>query len=217
MNNRKLIILSGTGDPENETYKKVYNVIVEHANKLNYREIFIQGWKGQGSFIEKGFLNMNDATESAILLFEKIERDSDEYDVICRSFGTGVFLNLCQKVVLKKIGFVSLWGMPTYSIMYEILKEKIQETIYNARNKGVNIDETCFESIIPFDSLLYRFNQNFRVNIINGSEDIYSPPAFNQFLKSSTNNKNFYFTLIPGLAHEVEEFHAEYLKTLFSR
>jgi len=214
MNNKKLIILSGAGDPEKEKFKQVYNVIVNYAKNIGYDEIQIQGWKGQTSFSENGFLNLKSATELAISLFEKAEADKS-YDVICRSFGTGVFLNMCQSIKLKKISFVSLWGIPTYTAIWEIFKEKINETIISSKNKGVNIDRTFFDSIIPFDLLLNRFNQDFRVNVVNGSEDIYSPPAFNNFLRDTTKMHNQFFSQINGLPHEVTEYHQEYLEKLF--
>jgi len=217
MNKRKLIILSGAGDPENEKYKIVYNLIIHFAETLNYGEIIIQGWVGQASNAEKGFLNMSEATESATSLFKKHEENEIGYDVICRSFGTGVFLNMCQKLELKKIGFASLWGMPTYTTFYELFKEKLVETIVSSRNKGVNFNESFFDSVIPFDLLLNRFNQNFRVNIVNGSDDIYSPLAFHHFLKKSFKNRNLKFSLIDGLHHEVTEYQQEYLEKLFCK
>ena len=218
MSIRKLIILSGAGDPENPKYMKVYNLIVDYAKRLNYGEIIIQNWKGQDSFMEKGFLNMKDATNTATHLFMNIEDSGNEYDVICRSFGAGVFLNVCQNLQLQKIGFASLWGISTYTAAYELFKEKIKETIESSKSKGVAFDETFFESVIPFDLLLCRFNQNFRVNIISGAADIISPPAFNGYLKESIKNENLHFSSpISGLLHEVMDYHQEYLERLFSK
>ena len=85
---KKLIILSGAGDPENEKYKKVYDVIVSYANNIGYDEVIIQGWEGQISFIKEGFLDFNEATIQAVSLFKKIDSESYHYDVICRSFET---------------------------------------------------------------------------------------------------------------------------------
>lgn len=217
MINRKLIILSGAGDPENEKYKKVYYIISKFAKAINYNEIVIHGWKGQDSNSRKGLLNMTEATNSALLLFKKHEESEVGYDVICRSFGTGVFLNVCQKLELKIIGFATLWGMPSYTNMYKIFKEDIVETIESSKNKGVNLDNTFFDSIIPFDLLLDRFEQKFRINIVNGTNDIYSPVAFYNFLMESFKNKNITFSLIDGLPHEVTEYHQVYLDKLFNK
>lgn len=216
MEKKKLIILSGAGDPENEKYKKVYNLITNYAKKLNYEDIIIHGWTGQESNAKKGVLNMTESTESAILLFKKIESDNVPYDVICRSFGTGVFLNMCQKLELSKIGFASLWGIPAYTSFYELFKEKIEETKILSKNKGVNIDDTFFDTVIPFDLLLNKFNQEFKVNIINGSQDVYSPPAYYLFMKNYFKRKNLNFSFIDELPHEVTEYHQEYLEKIFN-
>lgn len=216
MNNRKLIILSGGGDPENEKYKKVYNVILGFAKKLNYEETLIKGWKGQHSYSEDGFINMGEATESAISLFNETEEQDVSYDVICRSFGTGVFLNICQKIDLRNIGFATLWGMPSYTTFYKLYKENILSESELSKNKGLNIDETFFESVIPFELLLGRFNRNFRVNFVSGSEDVVCTPAFNDFLKQSIKNNNIQFSIITGLPHEVPYYHQEYLEKIFS-
>lgn len=215
MKNKKLVILSGAGDPENEKYKKVYDLIIHYAKTLCYSEIIIHGWKGQDSYSEKGFLNMTDATVSAISFFEKLEKDNVRYDVICRSFGTGVFLNLCQTVELKNIGFSSLWGLPMYTAFYELFKENMETTIISSRKKGVNVENSFFHSVIPFELLLSRFKQSFRLNIVNGTEDIYSTPDFYNFLVRSIKCKNISFSLIEGLPHEVTEYHQEYLEKLF--
>lgn len=137
-------------------------MIVDEAMMLNYGEIMIKGWRGQDSYGEKGMLNFIEATESAIALFKNLEENEYEYDVIYRSFGSGVFLNMCLRMELTHIGFASLWGIPYYSRLYELFKVTVHNTMSSSKNKGVNI--------------------------VNVSDDNYSLPTYNQFLKNSTKN-----------------------------
>jgi hypothetical protein len=213
--NKKLVILPGGGDPENEIYKQVYSVIINYAKAVGYNEIEIKKWKGHLSNPEVGNLDMNEATDSAIHFFEKLENEGNQYNVICRSFGTGVFLNVCQKTILNKIEFASLWGIPTYTSFYELFKEKPADGIVKAKSKGLNIDESFFESVVPFDLLLRRYDQKFRLNIVNGSEDIYSPPAFHNYLKAIKSEPNIFYSLVDG-PHEIQYYHQEYLEKIFS-
>lgn len=217
MKMRNLIILSGGGDPKNEKYEKVYEVISDFGRKLDYKNITIQGWKGQFSFGDIGFINMTEATDAAIELLKGAEESDMPYDVIGRSFGTGVFLSLCQKLVLKNIGFATLWGMPSYTAFYELYREGIRTERELSKNKGLNIDETFFASVIPFEILLARLTQNFSVNIVSGSADRVCTPAFSKFMKETNKEKkNVRFSIIPDLPHEVPFHHEEYLQKLFS-
>lgn len=216
-NQRRLLILSGLGDPKNSKYITVYDNIISYANQLDYEEIFVQGWRGHDSFEDKGFINFEDSTSSCIALLAKVEETGFKYDVICRSYGTGVFLNACQKIQLKKIGFATLWGIPRYTAFYELFKEQIIDNIKSSKAKGVNLDRAFFESIIPYEILLSRFNQDFKINIVNGSLDNYSPIPFHNYIKECLSNTNLNYSVINGLRHEVVEYHQEYLMKLFNQ
>ncbi len=215
MRNKKLVILTGMGDPKNSKYQKVYELITTEAKRLNYDEIIILGWKGQNSFTETGVFNFKEATQTAIEFFQKIEESDINYDVICRSYGTGVFLAVCQTINLNKIGFASLWGIPNYSDCFELFEEKIDETIKDVISKGVKIDHTFFKNFFPFDLLLKRFKQKFKMNIVSGSEDKYCSSDYANYLKSLNNLSNLNYQVITGLPHEVTDYHKVYLEKLF--
>jgi hypothetical protein len=213
---RKLVVLPGGGDPQHVSYKDVYAVILDFAKNMGYEEWIIQGWRGHTSCPGKGVINFDEATESALSLFAEIERMSVGYDVICRSFGTGVFLDVCQKKRLKGIGFATLWGMPSYTKFYELYKEGISLQSVKSKDKGLSIDATFFDTLVPYELLLERFDQDFTLKFLSGELDVVCPPEFNNFLKKHIKNANIRFKNILGLPHELPFPHEEYLQKLFA-
>jgi len=215
--NRTLYILSGAGDPANDLYREVYNLIGSHAKALGYTEVITQGWPGQGSFPDSAVLNQRDSVDLAIELLALAERKEEKYDVICRSFGTMVFLDACRRVRLKGVGFVSLWGIPAYDELHRLFVDELDETIRTSKDKGVSVDHTLFPSLLPAPTLLKRFDQAFPLNVLWGSKDKYCSRTYFQYLREANNAPNIQFRILEGLVHEVVRDEAGYLEALFNQ
>lgn len=214
---RTLYILSGAGDPENDLYRKAYDLIRSHAIKLGYGDIVTQGWPGQKSFPGEGVLNQAHSVDLAVELLKAAEDNGVKYDVICRSYGNTVFLDACRHIRLNGIGFASLWGISAYSEIYRLFVDQLEATILYSKDKGVSVDQTFFPTVVPARILLERFDQPFQLNVLWGSLEKYCPRSYMQYLRESNGLPNIRFQIIEGLEHEVVHDSGVYLSALFNQ
>jgi len=214
--NKTLYVLSGAGDPENELYAQVYNLIGKGAKERGYDRVVIQGWPGQRSYAHGGALNQTDAAAIAVALLSKADATGEPYDVICRSFGTTVFLEACRHVRLRNIGFASLWGICAYTEVYRLFVEQLDATMEYSLRKDVVLNETLFPSAIPPRILLEDFDQSFQLNLLWGSLDKYCSKGYIEFLKEANQIPNLRFQVLQGIEHEVMVDKAGYLHALFN-
>ena len=210
----KLIIFSGAGDPNHLKYKPVYENIIDEALTRGYNDILLQGWCGQKSYHQEGFLSYNTAVVKTKQVLLEAETSNVPYDVICRSFGCSTLLKAVSEIKPKLLRNATLWGPPLFT-SFELFKRNLENTIIEGFSKGTYLDKNLYEELFPIEVLIREFSQNFKLRIAYGTKDPYCTESFAFFLKNSFPNENISYHSVIGAIHEVKEKNQEYFNALF--
>lgn len=205
MSGKSLVIFPGAGDPNSEQYTKVYDSIVLESKNRGYSDTLILGWPGHLSYNKKNrtnqSLNFNTSVDEGIERLREYELRDVPYDIICRSYGCGVFLKACEIVRPNNIKFASLWGPPPYFKLFDIFVRELNSTTKKSTDKGVIIDDTLFKSLIPTEILVESFVGNFDLRIGFGAEDEIVPKSTAKMYQEL--NPSVRCKLVPGAKHSV--------------
>lgn len=212
----KLLIFSGAGDPQHGKYKPVYTNIINEAQRRGFDDIHLQGWCGQSSYHQEGFLSFEAALVKTKQVLAKAESANEPYSVICRSFGCATFLKAATEIRPQNIEFATLWGPPPFFTLFELFKGNVKKTIGDGLNKGVFINEALYEELYPIELLIREFDLSFKLKIAFGTKDPYCTEVFADFLNSSFANPQITYHRVSGAIHEVSEPNQEYFNALFN-
>lgn len=107
----KLIVITGGADPI-LCYKKVYELLKQKAEERKFSDCLILNFHGHYSFDETSYLNIEKTSEYLSNYFETIEKEEEEYIVLCRSYGCMPFIEILknEKFPLQKMRKVIFLG-----------------------------------------------------------------------------------------------------------
>src|SRR3989304_1117110 len=197
---KKLLIFPGVGSPENSTYADVYALLNVGAKDYGYDKVSICHWPGQRAN-ETDILTLGGAVEIAKNAINTCENEDGEYSILGRSFGTIVAARVLSEIKPTRLKRVIMWGPPPYSVLWKLFKFEIDKTKQKAEEKGTRIDNSFFNSIIPFESLVLTID--CPTVIATGTEDLWVPPSFIQYIQTLLKGKdNFSFRVVDGAGHE---------------
>lgn len=214
---KKLLIFPGVGSPQNSTYADVYSLLNFGAKGYGYDQVSICHWPGQRAS-ETDILTLGGAVEIAMDAINSCEDEEREYAILGRSFGTIVAARVLSEIKPTRLKRVIMWGPPPYSVLWKLFKLEIDKSTDTAKNKGTRIDNTFFDSIIPFESLISTID--YKTVIATGTEDPWVPPSFIQYIQTLLKGKNnFSCRVVDGAGHECsikcpKEVQKEYLRKL---
>lgn len=218
----KLVVIPGTGCPDNEKYASVYRFLEHAASDYGYNSADITlRWPGHN---HHGILTLDEAQEVAWEKIEELEAGTEEYDFLARSFGCYVALKIAKEKQPNRLRKIILWGPPPYWLMWEMFCRDIEENSRIARGKGTSVDDTLFSTLVPLESMLAEIR--YETIVATGNQDPYVPPAHLHYLESIVQKRSDHPQCIrfkgavPGAVHEVTEDASDlvkqaYLKALF--
>lgn len=213
----KLLIFPGVGSPENMEYEPVYSLLEKGAKGYGYDQVSICHWPGQ-SATETDILTLGGAVEIAKDAINSCENEEGEYSILGRSFGTIVAARVLSEIKPTRLNRVIMWGPPPYSVLWKLFKLEIDKSKQTAKGKGTRIDNSFFDSIIPFESLILSIDHT--TVIATGTEDPWVPPSFIGYLETLLHGKNnLSFRVVNGAGHDCStkcpvEVQKEYLQKL---
>jgi hypothetical protein len=213
---KKLFILPGGGDPENEKYKRGFDLIKGEAISRGINEIEILKYPGHSSYDEGiGVLNQEIATEIVRASLLKSEELKEPYMVYARSYGCGVIMKLILEVNLKYLHRIVLWGATPIVEIYRltVLESEIIES--SKTEKGCYVSEETYRTCEPFEIQLLKYKGKKSIYIGAGTNDKLCKPVYFNFLSNYILNSNISFTQISGLEHEVTEYDERYIQFVF--
>lgn len=216
----KLIIFPGAGDPKDECYDIVYNVIKNEALKRNFSEVLIAKYPGHYSFNTNSKLSISSTIKIMLKQINSIEETNEDYIVMCRSFGCTAFLDTL-KILNGKTKFlrkVILWGATSFHTMYILGFRDIEKTIKKGKSKGVKITKDFFKEFYPIENSINEIGDvNFPIYFCSGENDSFYPIEFHKYLRSICKNPNIHFpNLIKNEEHEITNHNNEYFNLIFN-
>jgi len=213
---KTLIIIPGGGDPENEIYKKSFQLIKEEALLQGFSNVEVLSFPGHKSYSEKEtFLNQKESSIILTKYFNDLESKNIKYSVFARSYGCGVLMASLLENDFPGLVDVKLWGPVPVLCLYDAILGQ-PENIEKAKSKGCFLNSESFNSCEPFEIQVYRYSRPLIIKIGVGTLDKYSKLSFYNFLIDYTNNKkNINYTIINGLEHEVLSKNLEYFNFIF--
>jgi len=216
----KLIIVPGAADPE-FAYKDVYDLLSNEASARGFSKVKVLNYKGHYSYDVDSYVDIYGNKSLFIDIFNKIEKEKEEYIVLCRSFGCMIFIELLKDSnlsfdFLKKVIF---WGPSPYYLWYEYLFRQFNEDIF--KEKKVRVSQSLFNELIPFELSIQDINDKIqsKIYITSGQEDSDYPKSFHKTLKEIKDNNKLKIKLpkrIKGLKHAVTEPNNEYFDLIFN-
>ena len=214
---RKLLIIPGGGDPASPLYKKGFDLVKEEALKRGFESVEILKFPGHLSYSdEELFLNQEIASKILIDYLKILEKKGLHYTIFGRSYGCGVILRALSNLNLYKLESIKLWGPVPILGLYQVILG-LPENILIAKEKGCNLNIESFNSCIPFEIQLFKYNNTIPLKIGIGSLDKYSKPSFYNFLEEYIPIKeNVSYTILEGLEHEVLEKNEGYFNFIFN-
>lgn len=225
----KLIVIPGTGCPDNKKYASVYRFLEHAASGYGYSSADNSlRWPGHNQPGQNhcGVMTLDGALEVAKKKTEQLENGTENYDFLARSFGCYVALKIAQDLQPRLLRKIILWGPPPYWLVWEMFSRDIEKNSQVAKDKGTTVDSTLFPSIVPLESMLP--DVRYQTIVATGDHDPYVPVSYLEYLESivkkRTSNETRQFVqfkkAVPGAVHEVPEDAHEsvkqaYLKALF--
>lgn len=216
---KALFVLPGGGDPNFELYKKVYYIISHFSPRNEYENVEILSYPGHLSFSESNNdLEVQSSVESVINYFLDKENKKESYDVICRSYGCSVFMNILLDCNLQYVDKITFWGPSPYLNYYKVIMKDEEVGTEIGLEKGVRLSSKTFNSIAPIEIQLMKYKGTQTIRIGTGELDKHCKPIFLDFLNEYLDkDKRFVYQVIPGVGHEVDYPNEEYLKYLFGK
>lgn len=155
--NRRLLIFPGSGDPTNPAYAATYTFLGSLALQAGYSQVDSEiRWPGQhSSSMPESPLLVDTSVQVATTYLQRCSDNDAPYDILCRSFGCFVgletILQLPSCFYPKRL---ILWAPIPYWSMFDHLVTRFEETRAYSQTKGVNITEMTFPSVRPIELLL---------------------------------------------------------------
>ncbi len=220
----KLVIFPGGGSPGNPKYASVYSLLEHEAKKFGYTSTYSSlQWSGHEN---KGVLTLDGALQIAHAKLDELEADSDKYDILARSFGCYVALNIALDKKPKGLRKIILWGPPPYWLMWEMWCKLLETWKPKAFEKGLSVDEKLFPSVEPIEWMLPQIS--YETVVATGTQDSYVSQAYLRYLESLVQERKsdkicqsiIFKDAVLGAVHEVTEDSPRpvieaYLKALF--
>lgn len=217
----KLVVFPGGGSPHNPKYESVYRLIKHVARDYGYTEIDVSLlWPGHE---RNGVITLDGAMAVARGIIDKYEAQSEQYDILARSFGCYVALKTALDRNPKGLRKIILWGPPPYWLMWEMWVSDLGTNREKAAEKGLAVDTSLFPSLVPLECLLPMMR--YDTVVATGDQDPYVSPAFLRYLetlvrerKSSRYCQSIRFKdAVPGAVHEVTEDAPEPVRNAYIR
>jgi hypothetical protein len=209
----KLLIFPGGGNPDTKLHREVFDLIGKNAARFGYSEMDdTLRWPGQrlGSGPADQVLTFDSSLEEANAKLaeheECYERDGIQYDVLARSYGTYVALKSTMVGEFKGLRRIVLWGAPSFWVMWKLFVRELDEGRARRAEKGLHLERSFFPSLEPIEWLLQETPRT--VVVTSGSEDVYSPPAFQAYLMQlalSSNGDVRFRPIVQGAPHETRQ------------
>ena len=227
----RLLVFPGAGSPDDGRYAKVYNLLKQAGPEFGYEEVDISlRWPGQvnrngGHFRDwlgrRRYLTLDQALSVAARKVASWEQEEKDYHILCRSFGTIVGLKLVIDMPWTCLKKLILWGVPPYWVAWKYGVQNLKQFKQQTLDKGVLLDDTFFESLVPPEALLEQ--AEVQTVVASGEKDEYCPPAYLTYLRDMFGSKtNLKFPApVKGAPHEVvqdelpESVVESYLEVLF--
>lgn len=215
----KLIIFPGAGDPEDECYRMVYDVIKNEALKRNFSEVIIAKYPRHHSCSTNSKLTISSTVEVMLNQVNSIEKTNEEYIIICRSYGCSAFMS-SLKLLNGKTNFlrkVIMWGATSYHTWHILGLRDIEKSIKRGKDKGVNIAKDFFKELYPIENSINEIdNIIFPIYFCSGDKDSFYTIEFHNYLRSICKNPNIHFPhLIENEEHEIRNPKQEYFDLIF--
>ena len=205
-----MLIFPGGGNPDTPLHREVFDLIGQNTRRFGYTEM--DGnlrWPGQylPGDAPSGHLTFDGSVAAAdgqLAEHERrYERDGIGYDILARSYGTYVALKSILAGEFKGRRRIVLWGAPPFWVMWKLFLRELDEGRARRAAKGLHLERSFFPSLEPIEWLLQETPRT--VVVTSGSEEAYSPPAFQAYLMqlalSSRGNVRFRPT-VQGAPHE---------------
>lgn len=202
----KLVIFPGGGSPDNDHYRKVYELLAERAIAYGYTDVDILRWPGHADASGRdpgSCLTLDGALEIANEKLDQLESTGRPYRILGRSFGTIVAALVTTTLGLPSLQNLTLWGPPPHWLGWKLCLRELGTMKERFNDKGTYMDESYFHSLVPFESMLTEVSTP--TVIATGTEDPYSPPSFLAYLMSlAVGNPMISFRPpVSGACHEV--------------
>lgn len=220
----KMVIFPGGGSPDNPTYASVYRLLERAARERNYTLVDASlRWPGHN---HQGMLTLDGALMIAEGRIDVLDAESENYDILARSFGCIVALRLALKKQPKRLRRIILWGPPPYWWIWEKFCRDIGDTKKELAEKGLSVDESFFPTCVPLEFMLPAIL--YETVVVTGDQDPNVPQAYLEYLKSIVMERKSrkhcqsirFKEVVLGAVHEVTEdtpapVIEAYLKALF--
>jgi hypothetical protein len=199
---KNLAIFPGIGNPHSEEYSPVYDLLKRLAQQHGYHKIEVLTWPGQGKADNK-LLNFSAAFEVAFTWARSQESRGIKFDILGRSFGTLVAMNLAVKHTSPCLNRIICWGPSPFSTYWDYFVRRIDETTDSSLDKGTRIDHNLFDELIPMEFLAKE--NKYPVKFIRGDQDALCPESFFHVLQTiCVDHAKVEFGVVTGAKHEVK-------------
>lgn len=220
----KLVIFPGGGSPGNPKYASAYGLLQQAALKHGYDSVDAPLlWPGHEN---QGVLTLDGALDRAFQKVAELDKDSQQYDFLARSFGCYVAVKVALERCPTRLRKVILWGPPPYWLMWEMWHRDLDANRLIAAEKGLAVDQTLFPSLDPLECMLPLMRHE--TVVATGEQDPYVSPACLRYLQSVVQERRStkfsqsikFREAVPGAVHEVTQDAPEpviraYLTALF--
>lgn len=215
----KIIVFSGGADPYT-TYKDVYKLLENEANKRGFTEFILKNYPGHFSYDDCSVLSVAGTVKIIHSSILELEKKKEPYLVLCRSYGCHPFVEYLKNkhLNLSYLKKVVLWAPCPYYLWYSYLIKNFEETKNMLEGKDVRITKEWFGEIYPIELSVNEISADFPFNIYitSGTLDNDYSEHFHNLLKGINKNPKISFPeRIEGLKHSVTEYNKEYIDLIF--
>lgn len=212
-------VFPGIGSPKTKAYSPVYDLLAALALRRGYQRVDVVTWPGQTEGDDER-LSFPAALAKARDWVHSQEHGGTGFDILGRSFGTLVAMNIAVEDRPRFLNRLMCWGPSPFSTYWAYFVRNQAQTVASSLAKGTRIDPDLFVELIPMEILAAE--NEYPVRFVRGDRDELCPEAFFRLLQSACEGRRTVsFGVVSGAAHEVKssdpaQVRLDYETALFS-